>query len=80
LEILLRNRGLSVRRLSIIAEIPYTTTLELATGKKAVEKAASGTIYKISRVLGVSMEELVEAALLEAEKNGDTKNNANEQL
>lgn len=74
------ERGITVRMVSDWAGIPYSTIWEIVNGKKAVEKAASGTIYKIAKVLGVSMEEIVEAALSEAEKNGNAKNKANEQL
>ena len=68
LEELLKKQGISVRTLSKRADVPYTTMLELVRGKKAVEKAASGTVYRIARVLDVSMEELVIGALRDREQ------------
>ncbi|MGN1084503.1 MAG: helix-turn-helix domain-containing protein [Lachnospiraceae bacterium] len=52
-----KKQGISVRTLAKRADVPYTTMLELVRGKKAVEKAVSGTVYRIARVLDVSMEE-----------------------
>lgn len=69
MEDLLKKQGLSVRALSIRADVPYTSMLELVRGKKAVEKAAAGTVYRIARVLGVSMEELVIGALDDRVRN-----------
>ena len=68
LEELLKKQGISVRTLAKRADVPYTTMLELVRGKKAVEKAASGTVYRIARVLDVSMEELVIGALRDREE------------
>ena len=68
LEKKLEERGISVYRFAKNVGIPYTTALELVRGKKAVEKAASHTVYKMSKVLGVTMEELVEAALIDSEE------------
>lgn len=68
LEKKLEERGISVYRFAKNVGIPYTTALELVRGKKAVEKAASHTVYKMAKVLGVTMEELVEAALIDSEE------------
>lgn len=59
LEDLLKKHGVSIRALSKRTGIPYSTMYELVHGKKALERAASETVLKISQALGVTMEEIV---------------------
>jgi plasmid maintenance system antidote protein VapI len=73
LEDLLSKQGISVSALSRRSGVPYSTTHELVHGKKALEKAAAETVYRISRVLDVSMEELVIGALRDKAWNAKTK-------
>ena len=72
LEDLLKKQGISVRALSKRADVPYTTMLELVRGKKALERAATETVYRISCVLDVTMEELVTGALRDREQKAKT--------
>lgn len=62
-----------MRALSRSTGVPYSTTHELVHGKKALEKAAALTVYRISCALGVSMEELVVEALKERDRNAETE-------
>ena len=78
LEDLLKKQGISVRALSRSTGIPYTTTLELVRGKKALEKTAALTVYRISCAVDVSMEELVIEALKDKERKAETQSTDDE--
>ena len=60
LETRLQDKRLSVYQCGKQSGIPYTTVLELVRGKTRLEKCSAETVYKLSRVLGVAMEELIE--------------------
>ena len=60
LETRLKDKQLSVYHCAKQSGIPYTTMLELIRGKTRLEKCSAETVYKLSRVLGISMEELIE--------------------
>ena len=55
---LIRQQGLSVYQCSRSGGIPYTTLLELAKGKTNIEKCTAETVYRLSRVLDLTMDEL----------------------
>lgn len=55
-------------RLAITAGIPYATLGDLCSGKTKLERSSGETIYKLSRTLGVSMEQLMERAIKETER------------
>ena len=50
---------MSVYRLAKESGIAYTTVNDICSGKAQMEKCSAETIYKIARVLDVSMEELL---------------------
>ena len=56
---LIQNRNLSKYRLSKNSGIPYTTLTDICSGKAQLEKCSAETVYKLSKELGVSMEELL---------------------
>ena len=59
-EILLR-RGMTKYMLAKTSGVPYTTVNDICSGKTKIEKCAAGTLYKLAKHLGATMEELVEA-------------------
>lgn len=65
---LMENRNISQYRLSKDSSIAYTTINDICSGKAQLEKCSAETIYRISKVLGVSMEQLIEPCL---EKRND---------
>ena len=65
---LMENRNISQYRLSKDSGIAYTTINDICSGKAQLEKCSAETIYRISKVLGVSMEQLIEPCL---EKRND---------
>lgn len=57
---MLKSKNITKYKLSKLSEIPYTTINDICSGKAKLEKCSAETIYKISKVLGVSMESLIE--------------------
>ena len=57
---LMESKNISRYRLSKNSDIPYTTLTDILSGKAELKKCSAETVYKLSKVLGVSMEELLE--------------------
>ena len=49
-------------RLSKESGVPQATINDICSGKADIEKCAAGTLYKIAKVLGVSIENILESA------------------
>lgn len=60
---LMRNKNITKYRLSKDSGVPYTTVNDICSGKAQVEKCSADTIYRIAKVLGVSMESIIEPFL-----------------
>ena len=60
---LLREKGMTKYRLSVLSGVPHATLSELCNGKTSIRKCSVETIYKLAKALDVSMETLVEDAL-----------------
>ena len=54
----LNNLNLNLHTLSERSGVAYSTVYNIFTGKKSISDARSDTVYRISRVLGVTMDEL----------------------
>lgn len=54
----LNNRNLNLHTLSEQSGVAYSTIYNLFTGKKCISDAKTESLYRIARVLGVSMDEL----------------------
>ncbi len=59
-ESLLKQQGMTKYRLAEQAGIPHATLSDICSGKTKLEKCSAETVYKLSKVLGVSMELLAE--------------------
>ncbi|MFT9078055.1 helix-turn-helix domain-containing protein [Ethanoligenens sp.] len=55
----LQQRNMTKYQLSKNAGVPFATISDITTGKARIEKCAAGTLYKLSKALGVTMEDLV---------------------
>lgn len=55
---LLEEQNMSAYLCSQKSGIPYTTLLELIKGKSNIEKCAVETIYRLSKALGLTMDDL----------------------
>lgn len=57
---LLTEKKMSKYRLAKESGIPQTTIADICSRKASIEKCSAGTIFKIAKALGVSMESLIE--------------------
>ena len=55
-ERLLKKQNMTKYRLAVEAGIPHTTLNDICSGKTRLEKCSAETVYKLAKVLGVSME------------------------
>ena len=60
---LLKKKKLTKYRLAKDSGIPYSTINDICNGKAHLEKCSAETVYKLSRILDVSMESLLEPYL-----------------
>jgi len=60
LEELLKTKNISVYQCSKQSGVPYTTLLELIRGKTQIGKCSAETVYKLAKVLHITIEELIE--------------------
>lgn len=66
---ILNNIGMTKYRLAKLSGIPNATLSELCSGKTSIEKCTAETLYKISKVLNVSMESLLQDAIQKKNDN-----------
>ena len=60
---ILNSIGMTKYRLAKLSGIPNATLSELCSGKTSIEKCTAETLYKIAKVLDVSMESLLQDAM-----------------
>jgi plasmid maintenance system antidote protein VapI len=56
---LLEQKNITKYRLSKSSGVPHTTIIDICNGKAKIEKCTAETIYKLAKVLDVSMEALI---------------------
>lgn len=61
---ILINIGMTKYRLAKLAGIPNATLSELCSGKTSIEKCSGETLYKIAKVLNVSIESLLDDRMI----------------
>lgn len=59
LEAILKQKNMSIYQCAKQSGIPYTTLSEVVRGKTRLEKCSAEVVYKLSRVLDISMEDLI---------------------
>lgn len=62
---ILTEKKMTRYRLSKISGVPFTTIGDICSGKADIEKCTAGTLYKIAKVLDVTIEELLESSKAE---------------
>lgn len=67
IDTLLEKRHMTKYRLAVEAGIPHATLNDICSGKTKLEKCSAETVYKLAKVLGVSMETLTESGIRAAE-------------
>ena len=68
IEMLLKKQKMTKYRLAVEAGIPHATLNDICSGKTRLEKCSAETVYKLAKVLGVSMEMLTVAGIQNAER------------
>lgn len=63
LEAILKQKKMTMYQCAKLSGIPYTTLSEVIRGKTRLEKCSAETVYKLSRTLDISMEELMTNAM-----------------
>ena len=61
---MLKERDMSVYKLSKASEVPYATCNDIVNGKARLEKCSAETVYKIAQTLNVSMESILAPCLI----------------
>jgi plasmid maintenance system antidote protein VapI len=56
---ILTQNNFTKYRLSKISGVPFATISDICTGKAQIEKCSAQTLFKLSKALNVTMEELV---------------------
>ena len=59
---LLKRKNMSMYQLSKITNIPYSTINDICLNKTKIQKCNVETVFRLSKALGISMEELVKDA------------------
>ena len=57
---ILKDKSITRYRLSKLSGIPYTTINDICSGKADIRKCSVDSVYRISKALGVTVEELLE--------------------
>jgi len=65
---LLKQRNMTRYRLAVEAGVPHTTLSDICSGKTRLEKCSAETVYKLAKVLGVSMELLTGSGIRQSER------------
>ena len=68
----LEKKQMTKYKLSKVSGVPQTTINDICTGKVDLEKCSAGTLYRIAKVLGVSIEEILESAVSEHRASFET--------
>ena len=55
----MKEKDLSIYRLSKESKVPYSTLRDICQGKAQMEKCSAETVYRIAHALNVTMEELL---------------------
>lgn len=63
LESILKEKKMTIYQCAKLSGIPYTTLSEVVRGKTKLEKCSAETVYRLSKVLEIEMEDLIEAVI-----------------
>jgi transcriptional regulator with XRE-family HTH domain len=63
---LLKEKNLTKYRLAVQSGVPHTTLNDIFSGKTRIEKCSGETLYKLSRVLDVPIEVLIQDSMEQA--------------
>lgn len=56
---ILKEKKITIYQCAKLSGIPYTTLSEVIRGKTKIEKCSAETVYRLSKILNVTMEDLM---------------------
>ena len=68
----LKKKNMTKYRLSKISGVPQATINDICSGKADLEKCSAGTLYKLAKVLGTTIEDILESAYPEQRSSFET--------
>lgn len=68
----LEKRGMTKYRLSKESGVPQATINDICSGKADLEKCAAGTLYRLARALGITVEEILKSVQNEYRSSFET--------
>lgn len=68
---ILRQNNMTKYRLAKLSGVAHTTLNNICSGQAKIEKCSAETLYKIAKVLDVSIEELIEDSIKQSELKND---------
>ena len=68
LNIIIKQSGMTKYRVAKLSGVPHATLNDLCSGKSRIEQCSAETLYRIAKVLNVSMESLIETVIIEKEE------------
>ena len=57
---ILKEKNMTIYQCAKLSGVPYTTLSEVIRGKTRIEKCSAETVFRLSKVLNIPMEELME--------------------
>ncbi len=70
---ILKENNMTKYRLSKLSGVPHATLNDMCNGKSRIEKCSAETLYKIAKVLDVSMEMLIEDAIINKDEGQEVQ-------
>jgi plasmid maintenance system antidote protein VapI len=64
----LEKLNMTKYRLSMESGVPQATIHDICSGKAKLEKCAAGTLFRLAKTLGVTMEEILQSAEMDSEQ------------
>lgn len=68
----LKEKGMTKYRLAVLSGVPHTTLNNICSGHARIEKCSAETLYKLAQVLQVTIEDLIEDAMKDADVMPET--------
>ena len=69
---LLKEKKMSVYRLSKNSKVPYATVNDICNEKAELRKCSAETVWRLARALDMPMEELLKGHVEEEKESGDS--------
>ncbi len=66
---ILKENNMTKYRLAKLSGVPHATLNNICSGQAQIEKCSAETLYKIAKVLNVSIEDLIKDSITESEIN-----------